>query len=139
MKVFFSPIVSVQEFDKREAPAVLGKTYSQPLLTDTPDEFEDTDPTQINTYAAILVDLAEEGLFRDDLCRLFLLGFFVNNQTFVRISCVLATHGIRTPVFSDYRFVGAKHIRDKDANDRYRRFVREKYRVRFLGGSSDKR
>ena len=137
-KVFFSPIKSVQEFDARDSPqsVTAGKSYSSPVLTDTPDEFVGADPAHVNTYASVLVDLSGEGFFRDDLCRLFLLAFFVNNSVLGRISDVLAEHGIRTPVFADYRLIGGtRNIRDKDATERYRKFVREKYKLRFVGNT----
>jgi len=134
MKVFFSPIARVREFFADDEPSTASKSYTIPIMPDAVDEFDGVHPAMVNTFGATLASLTlrEGHLFRDDLCRLYLLCFFVDDATLSIILQVLERYNVRPPVFSDYKFVRAKHIRDKEATERYRKFVRQRYKVRFL-------
>ena len=137
MKVHFDPIARVKEFDKTSDKTSGARTYTVPILTDMPWEFDGVQSARVNAYARSMVKVVSESgctPFRDDLCRLFLVSFFVDNETHALVSETLQQHGVRSPIFSDFKHIRANHIRDPEAIERYRTHVRERYRVRLAGG-----
>jgi hypothetical protein len=131
MVVFF-PLVSVMEFDKRR-DGLHGRTYTMPLLTDAPDEFDTCPPAYLNRLAVVLAGIFDEpdvNISRDDLCRAFLLAFFVSDASLAKLEGVLGKYGARLPSFTDYRFIQHRSIKDPEAIKRHHAMIRAKYNVR---------